>query len=1026
MIDKERQLYEARIEVFLERLKTYYYQHELPLIAEFCPFDPPIPFSQRRKGAYRPIRVGEKWGDAWQVAWFHISGQVPAGWKGKRVIARLNLGGEGCIFDSDGVPVQGLSWHSLWLPEFKRDRYLIAEKAKGGEKIDLWIEATASQIFGLRLLRDPAQDDAKRHGHFEAVVQDLTLAVFRQDIWQLYLDCFVLHNLMKSLPERSVRRARILYTLNRMIDQFQPDETAVSTARTMLKEVLVQKSNASSLRAVAVGHAHLDTGWLWPVSETVRKCARTFSTQIALMEQYPDYIFGASQAQHYAFVKQVYPGLYKKIGEKIKSGRWEIQGGMWVEPDCNLISGESMVRQILHGKRFFREEFGVEVRNLWLPDVFGYSAAMPQILKKSGLDSMVTQKISWNQFNRFPHHSFIWQGIDGSEIVVHFPPEDTYNSELLPSGLVHAQENFEERDRLNEFLVLYGMGDGGGGPTEEMIESGLRQRDLEGSPCIHFEAAQKMLDRLGRKKHLMHRWQGELYLEIHRGTLTTQAFIKKMNRYCENRLREVEFLYSLLPFKIYPYDELDELWKTVLLNQFHDILPGSSLKIVYDTTRKQYEQVLTRLAELSQKAGQKLLRSEENSLTLINTLSCDYNRPIVLPDDWRGCKVYDKNDALLPVQESEGKSAVLVDIPPMSAIVLKKGRKQKPTAESLPEQPVLENNWIRYEFAVDGTLKRIYDKHAQRQVLTPKGRGNLLRLYEDRPVNWDAWDIDIFYENQLLQQAELIEWKWLSRGDVVGVLYLKYAVGASQIEQRVYLPANSKRLDFATRVSWRERHHMLRVGFEVDIHSPEAGYEIQYGTIKRPTHRNTSWDKARFEVVGHRFADLSEQDYGVALLNDCKYGYKIHENLIELNLLRSPSSPDPEADQGEHIFTYSLLPHVGALEDSDVYAEAAQLNQPPLIYPDMAGEVTYPVRLLDDHVVLSALKKAEDEKAWIIRLYEPRGRRVKTRLRIMTPDVQLFETDLLEKGERTLRTKHRRLELSFNAFEIKTIKMVPA
>ncbi len=1025
MIEKERQLYQSRVEGFLERLKSLFYPLEISLQAEFAVSELPLPFASRHNGRYRPIEVGEKWGEAWQVAWFHIMGQVPKEWRGRYVVARLNLGGEGCIFDAMGVPIQALSWHSFWSPEFRRDRFIIAENAKGGEPVDLWIEATAAQIFGLKLLRDPNRDDSKRHGHFEAVVQDLTLAVFRYDIWQLYLDCLVLNNLMKTLPDRSVRRARILYQLNQMIDHFQADEAGVTAARNRLKNELHKKSHASALTAIAVGHAHLDTGWLWPVSESVRKCARTFSTQLDLMERYPDYIFGASQAQHYAFVKQYYPALFKKIAAKVRAGRWEIQGGMWVEADCNLISGESMVRQILHGKRFFRQEFGVEVRNLWLPDVFGYSAAMPQILKKCGLNFMVTQKISWNQFNRFPHHTFIWRGIDGSEILVHFPPEDTYNSELLPSSMIYAQENFEERDRLDEFLVLFGMGDGGGGPNEEMIETGLRQRELEGTPRLRFEPAQKMLDRLEKKKDLLHRWQGELYLEMHRGTLTTQAFIKKMNRFCEHKLREVEALYTALPMHNYPAMELDDLWKKVLLNQFHDILPGSSLKIVYDTARKEYAEVVERLQSLSQKAGESLLQQQNDTLTLINTLSCAYQRPVNLPVDWGGYQVVDSEGREVPVQESEGKWAVLVRVPPLSSLVLKKGAKVSIIPSPMPTSPVLENDYIRYTFADDGTIKSIYDKQAKREVILANGRGNILRLFEDRPVNWDAWDIDIYYENQFLQQAQLLEWKWLSCGKVVQALYFKYAIGASHIEQRLYLPANSKRLDFVTQVCWNERHRMLRVGFEVDVHSTEANYEIQYGTIKRPTHRNTSWDMAKFEVVGHRFVDLSQHDYGVALLNNCKYGHKIYGNLMELNLLRSPSSPDPEADVGEHHFIYSLLPHIGGLEDSGVYAEAMQLNQPIVMCADRAGEVFFPFRLTDEKVILSVLKKAEDEDGWIARLYEPRGRQVTTTATIIPEKAKVFETDLLEQGGRALRTKAGKLELHFKAFEIKTIKIVP-
>jgi len=519
MIEREIQLYETRIGQFIDRLPSRFYAEQIPLAAEVALADPPRSFAQRLELAYRPIAAGEKWGSDWQTAWFHLTGIVPAAWQGRPVVARINLGGEGLAFAADGTPAHALSWHSLWQPEFRRDRIPIADPARGGEKVDLWIEASAAQIFGLQLVADPLQEDPRRHGHLEAVVQDLTLGIFRPSVWHLWLDARLLYNQMKALPEKSVRRARLLRALMRAADLFQGDDGTTAAARAILAVELAKKSGQSDLTAHAVGHAHIDTGWLWPVAETVRKCARSFAAQIDLIERYPGYVFGASQAQHYAFVKDNYPGLYEKIRARVVDGSWEIQGGMWVEADCNLIGGESMVRQILHGVRFFEKEFGVAVRNLWLPDVFGYSAAMPQILKKSGLDYMVTQKISWNQFNRFPHHSFIWRGIDGSEIIVHFPPEDTYNSEFWPSGMRHAQENFAERDRLDEFLVLFGIGDGGGGATEEIIETGLRQRDLEGGPRVRFGKAQEMLDRLGARPELLQRWIGELYLELHRARL---------------------------------------------------------------------------------------------------------------------------------------------------------------------------------------------------------------------------------------------------------------------------------------------------------------------------------------------------------------------------------------------------------------------------------------------------------------------------------------------------------------------------
>ncbi len=1023
MIDKERKLYEQRSELFIERLKSLFYPEEVPLQAEFCIFDPAVPFDRRLGGKYAPIQVGQTWGKNWQVAWFHLQGTIPSEWSGKPVAARLNLGGEACIFDAAGIPAHGLSIHSVWQPFFKRDRYLISEAAKGGEPVDLWIEVTAAQMFGLELQRDPHPKDLKRFGHYEATVQDLALARFDVEVWQLYLVFYVLNNMMKALPDRSVRRARILRGLNSAMDTFLEDPDGVKRARQELSPLLNEKAGGSSLKAIAVGHSHIDTGWLWPVSETVRKCARTFANQISLLEKYPSYVFGASQAQHYAFVKEHFPGLYAKIKEQVAAGRWEVQGGMWVEADCNIISGESMVRQILHGKNFFQDEFGVQVQNLWLPDVFGYSAAMPQILQKCGLEVMVTQKISWNQFNRFPHHTFIWRGIDGSEIVVHFPPEDTYNSDLRPASLMYAQENFEERDRLDEFLVLYGVGDGGCGPTEDIIETGLRQRDLYPCPRVEFGHAQPLLDRLTQKRDLLHRWNGELYLELHRGTLTTQAFNKKMNRYFERKMRELEALYSLLPVSQYPANQFDAMWKKILINQFHDIIPGSSIALVYETCRQEYADLQEKAHALFSVAGKQLLKRQEDSLSFINTLSYSYRRPLTLPVSWEDYEIVDERGEKVLAQQTPEGPVILTDIPPLAARTVKRtGGRSTSAGWTPPKEMVLENDLIRYEFSADGTVMRAYDKESNREIMV---KGNVLNLYDDRPASWDAWDVDIFYENQWIGQAQLTSWQWQSYGPLLQQLRLAFLVGDSPVQQVVTLTANSKRLDFATHVDWRERHKMLRVAFTVNVLSTEAAYEIQYGYVKRPTHRNTSWDMAKFEVVGHRFVDLSDLDYGVALLNNCKYGHKVLDNTIDLNLLRSTSNPDPEADRGVHDFTYSLLPHALGLAESAVFSEAAQLNQPVAVFEGMdAGDLQFPCSLNTEDVVLEVLKKAEREDAWILRFYEPRGHSTSCVVTFSKSPARVFETDLMENNLHEIQVKIKTIELDFQPFEIKTIKWV--
>ncbi len=1020
MFREQKKIFEKRIDRFQDRLIEFVYENPIELQAEFAKTDS----IREYDGIYKPITKGTKWGKNWERAWFHIKGKIPVEWKDKYVVARLKLGGEGLVFDESGAPCQSISIHTIWPNfEFVRERVDITKKAKGGEEVKLTAEVSAGQLFGLVLEKDKANIKAQNYGNYEAEIEELSLAIFREDIQALYYDVLALNNLMKGLDQKSVRRNRILYTFQQAINCFENSPEKINQSRNILKKELDKKATSSDLTTIAVGHAHLDTAWLWPLSETLRKCARTFINQLENIEKYPDYIFGASQPQHYLFVKKNYPEIYQKIKKQVKAGRWELQGGMWVEADCNLISGESLVRQILHGKNFFLDEFGVDVKNLWLPDVFGYSAAMPQIIRKSGMEYFVTQKLSWNQFNKFPHHTFKWQGIDGSEVITHFPPENDYNSQLLPSSLKKASENFSENHVLDEFLTLFGIGDGGGGATEQIIETGLRCHNLENSPKVKFDKAQNFLDRLGEKKDHLHTWSGELYLEVHRGTLTTQAYNKKMNRFMELRMRALEILYSALNFSDYPVADFDKMWKTILLNQFHDIIPGSSITPVYKDSRKQYEDLKSQSDNFLEKVAGLLFRKDENYITVVNTLSFPFTRPFKLPEEWKNFNVKETSGLKIKIQH-EDVTVVQVDIPGLSAITLQKDGVGKPVEFSKPDKYVLENDFIRYEFDKNGQIKSAFDKEAGRNVFQEGQRGNKILLYEDRPINWDAWDIDFYYENELWQQAEVTKMEKMCCGNVRQGIKIEYKIGNSAIVQKIILNENSKQLDFESNVDWQEDHKLLRTEFEVDIYSETALYEIQYGMIRRGTHRNTSDDMAKFEVVGHRWADLSEANYGVALLNDCKYGYKIHKNAISLSLLRSPTSPDPEADRGKHQFTYSFLPHSGNFSVENVHRASAELNQKVLLFPNYKNEkfdIAYHIQ--EPEIILETIKKAENENARIVRLYNNSNKRIKTTIPVDKNAKEIFVADLMENNQKKLKIKNGKVELNFNIFEIITLKI---
>ncbi len=1024
-------LHLARVHEFMRRLENgRVFADRAPLSAVCRVTDEIVPFARRRadKAAFRPVAVGDKWGDAWQSAWFHVTGEGPAAGRGHDVALHFNVNGEALVFDADGCPLYGLTSQSVFAHDYGKDIFRLFEPCQGGERVDLWIEASASGLFGVNRKPWAERMAPERHGDYAGRVVSLELVRFDTTLWHYWLDLRVLRDLCEALPAGEPRRTRILTTLSRSIDVFAENRANAAAARATLRRALDVPPNPADLEVIAVGHAHIDTAWLWPMAETVRKTARTFASQLGLIARYPGYIFGASQPQLYAFVKRHYPALYAKIRQAVAEGRWECQGGMWVEADCNLTSGESLVRQILHGKNFFRDEFGVDVDNLWLPDVFGYSAALPQILRKAGIDFFLTQKISWNQHNEFPRNTFRWRGIDGSEVLAHFPPENTYNAALLPRSLREAQTRFKENDRLDSFISLFGIGDGGGGPREEHVEQGLRCAALNGAPRVRFGTAAEFFATLRPRAAELGTWVGELYLELHRGTLTSQAAVKRGNRKLELRLRETEMFLSLLPLAAYPREALDGVWKTLLVNQFHDILPGSSIRKVYEDTARDHARAMKECDRLTAWAAARLLQAEDDALTLFNSLGTPCTAPVVLPADWAGREVRDTAGRPVAVQ-TEGEHAVAaVTVPPYGFATLRRGG---PTPTPPPPADlglVLENDLVRYEFAPDAVVTRILDKRTGRELLPAKGRGNLLSLYEDRPHNWDAWDIDIWYEGQLVEHARPVASATFCNGPVRRGLLFELAIGeGSRIRQRVTLPAGSRRLDFETQVDWRECHRMLRVSFDTRISVAEATCDIQYGYLRRPTHRNTSWDLARFEVAAHRYADISDLDEGMALLNDCKYGYRLADGTLDLNLLRSPTDPDPDADFGEHIFTYALLPHDGTLPDSEVIPQAAMLNQSPLLFPGRAPRrgLTLPCTIDSTGISMEVLKKAEKEECLVVRLVETRGRRSRGVLAVASGG-RLVETNLMEWTDGPALDASAPVELTLEPFEIRTYKIVAA
>jgi alpha-mannosidase len=746
------------------------------------------------------------------------------------------------------------------------------------------------------------------------------------------------------------------------------------------------------------------------------------------MEDHPGYHFACSQAQHLAWTKEHYPDLYARIREQVASGRFEPTGSMWVEPDTNIPSGESLVRQLVLGKRFFLDEFGIETRDVWLPDVFGYSAALPQIMRRAGVEWFLTQKLSWNQYDTLPHHSFWWEGIDGSRVFAHFPPTDTYGGDASVRQLRDGVRRFRDHAVASRSLYPFGWSDGGGGPTEEMLASLARFRDLDGLPRVEltgprafFEAA---VEEAGTPSHELATWVGELYFECHRGTYTTQAATKLGNRRAEDALREAELWSAvaadpgrapgtagaLVP---YPAEQLDRAWRTLLLHQFHDIIPGSGIHWVYQDTARDHAAVLDAARGVVAEA-QAALAADVDTTGL--------RRPVVLfnpaahdrAEWWRRPDGPDEHVSV-PACGYTTVDLAATPPPPSSAVEVDANR--------------LENDQLRVELDDDGLLASVLDKAVGREVLARGSRANLFQVHPDHPNFYDAWDVDRFAFETVTDLTALDSVAVEDASPARGALVLVRRFGRSTITQTVSLTAGSRRLDFDTHVDWHESERFLKVAFPVAVRAPEATFEIQFGFVRRPTHENTSWDEARFEVCAHRWADLSEAGYGVALLNDCKYGYDVRGNVLRLSLLRAPAWPDPVADRGEHRFVYALLPHAGDVRTGGVVEAARELNQPLRnvatgVHPGPRPGSGSLVRTEGTPVDVSAVKQADRADGVVVRLVEVHGGRGPVRLRLWRPVRAAWRTDLLERDATELPVEDDgTIRFAVDPFEIVTLRL---
>ena len=1060
MHDRHRQIENRLGRALEERIRPAEYGDRRPLtVAAWRTPGEPVPFAEATGPAatYQPFAVGTTWGRAWDTLWLHVTGEVPPEWAGLRIEALIDPGFaagpgfscEGLAYLPDGTPVKGIHPRSRHLPIRADGSGPARGIARGGERVAWYVELGANpDIMADHRMNTPQSDLRTRRDQELFVFRGAELAVLREDVAALALDLEVLGDLMHSLSLDDPRRHELMLTIDRALDALDWHDVPASAART--REVLAPQLSRTDAqpghRISAIGNAHIDTAWLWPLRETRRKVARTFSGALQLLRDDPDYVFAAPQAQQYAWLKEQHPTTYAEVKGAIGRRRWLPVGGAWVEADGNLPGGEALARQLVHGKRFFRREFGVETAGVWLPDSFGYTAAYPQIARLARNDWFLTQKISWNQTNPFPHHTFWWEGIDGTRIFTHFPPADTYNGEMSVEEVQRAARQFRDKGGASRSLYPYGYGDGGGGPTREMLGRYHRMANLAGVPRIALEGPDEFFaaarEEYGEAAPV---WSGELYLELHRGTLTTQARTKVGNRRCEHLLREAELWCATAAVLgdglgdglggglggglgddrgigdgregadgegagyRYPYDDLDRLWKAVLTLQFHDILPGSSITWVHREAEETYAAVAAELQALIRTAARALPGASAPGASAGLAGGPAARRWVLNAAPVLRAEV---------VTGPDGPTFAVA--PPLAAGTLRESPRvhtvtvERPDADTV----VLVNGAARVAF-VRGALTSYLDLRepagsanlaglAPRELLAPGEVGDLLQVHPDIPNDWDAWDLDRHYRNtrEDLREAESV--RVVAEHPLEAKLEVITRYRASTITRTYALRAGSPRLDVHCRIDWQERERLLKAAFPLAVHAEVARSEIQYGHIQRPTHENTSWDWARFEACAHRWIHVGEGagggEFGIGLLTDSTYGHDVTRSVaadgsrvttVRLTLLRSPNGPDPSADAGAHEFTYALAP-------GDIPAtirEAYALNLPLRV---VRGDATTPPPALvgvysEQGALVEAVKLADDRSGdVIVRLYEGHGGRARARISAPFPVADVIACDLLE------------------------------
>ena len=973
-----------------------------------------------------PFEVGSSWGAPWATTWFRLTGEIPTDWAGRRVEAVIDLGFhqraagfqcEGLVVDlrPDGsfTPLQGIH---------PRRTNFAVEPAAG--PVTLHVEAASNPMFP-QFAPSPlgSLDTAGDRALYR--FRRASLVVVDADAEALAYDIEVLDGVMRSLALDDPRRARLLRTLADALDRV-PD---VRAARRIVAPAIAEDfGDAIRHRSVAVGHAHIDTAWLWPIRETKRKCVRTFASAVALMDDYPEYVFAASSAQHYTWIEERHPELFAKIADRVERGQWEPVGGMWVEADMNLPSGESLVRQIVLGQRYFEEKFGRRCTEVWIPDVFGYPAGLPQVFAAGGMDRFVTQKLSWNKQNTFPHSTFWWEGLDGSRVLTHFPPVDTYNAEITPEEFSFSIANFKDHAWSTDSLMPFGHGDGGGGPTREMLERARRLAHIDSRATLEVGAPDAMFERIERDRAAVPVWRGELYFETHRGTLTSQLQTKLGNRRCERLLVEAELWAATLGRDA----GVDHLWKEVLTQQFHDILPGSSIAWVHADAEAVFADAG---AELEARIASLLDDVAGPGEWLANPADAAIDGVVVLDFGGVGDGVGDGAGAH-GQKMSDGRTAVRVVVPALGVAPLDP---QPANDRVVLSDTSMTNRHLAIRWDGLGNITSIIDLAHAREIVPAGQFAAALELSVDQPVEYDAWDLESWTRmsgRQLTgpdRERETVDVSIIDAGPLVGRVRVERTFGRSRSVVVYELRADSPQLLVHVALDWHHDEHLLSMAFPLDVRSDVAMCDIQFGVVARPTHPSSPWDAAKFEVCAHRFVDVAEPDFGVAISNNGRYGHSVFDGAVRVSLAKAANYPDPNADRGHHEVTLAIHPHGPGL--ADVRDHAARLNAPlRVVTGGRAPAIVAPVvRIIDADgasaagVEVDAVKLADDGSGdLIVRIHEAVGNRRRVSVAVTGRVAEAWRCNLLEEPQNGEEVGDGVVTITLRPFQILTLRLCRA